>query len=157
MLLTKHLLVVYMYLLSVGVVFISYWSNVNTVKIVLNAESRCTSILDNLLSLNFENLLKDGIGMVLLENYVAQIVLSCVFSCVHMGPKYSALQKVWPICFLTPSIICILPVSPSILHHSPVFSAVLPLAMVKFILWSSALTVIQTIYGGYLHAKNFIR
>lgn len=156
MLLTKHLLVVYMYLISVGVVFISYWSNVNTVKAVLSADTGDRSILDELLSLDFDSLLKDGVGMALFENYIAQIVLSCIFSFIHLGPKYPSLQKVWPISFLAPSFLCLLPLSPNILHHSPVFAAVLPLAMVKFILWSSAFTVIQTIYGGYLHAKDFI-
>lgn len=97
MLLTKHLLIVYMYLLSVGTVFFSYWSNVNTVKIVLsNSElgDGAPSFLDDTLSLNLMRLMDSGVGIALLENYTAQIVLSCIFSCVHLGPKYPALQKV---------------------------------------------------------------
>lgn len=157
MLLTKHLLIVYMYLISVGLVFISYWSNANTVRAVLAERSEVGgSLLEDLLSLNWDRLASSGVSLILLENYVAQIVLSCLFSCVHLGPKYPALQKVWPISFLIPNFLCLLPFYPSILHHSPVFAAVFPLAMVKFILWSSTFTVAQTIYGGYLHAKNFI-
>ena len=157
MLLREHLLIVYTYLISVSVVFVSYWSNVITVKAVIGSVQDGQSILEELLSLNFDNLTKTGVGMILFENYIAQIVLSCVFSCVHLGPKYPFLQKIWPITFLAPSFLCFLPLSPSILHHSPVFAAVLPLAMVKFVLWSSAFTVIQTVYGGYVHARNFIR
>lgn len=156
MLLREHLLIVYMYLISVGVVFISYWGNVTTVKAVLGSVQDGQSILEELLSFNFDNLTKNGVGMILFENYIAQIILSCVFSYVHLGPKYPLLQKIWPITFLAPSFLCLLPLSPSLLNHSPVFAAVLPLAMVKFILWSSAFTIIQTVYGGYLHARNFI-
>uniref|UniRef100_A0A224X8X4 Putative e3 ubiquitin ligase n=1 Tax=Panstrongylus lignarius TaxID=156445 RepID=A0A224X8X4_9HEMI len=158
MLWTKHLLIVYMYLISVGVVFVSYWGNVTTIKtIMMSMNESPTSILEDILSLNFERLLRiDGYGMVLIENCAAQCGMAYIFSYVHLGPKYPLLQKSWPIIFLAPSFLCLLPLPQSLLHHAPVFAAVLPLAMVKFVLWSSSFSIIQTVYGGYVHARTFV-
>ncbi|KAJ8965206.1 hypothetical protein NQ314_004274 [Rhamnusium bicolor] len=40
--------------------------------------------------------------------------------------------------------------------HTPVFAALLPLALVKFVLFSSVVQIIQSIYSGYVQAKNFV-
>ncbi|KAK9501313.1 hypothetical protein O3M35_012050 [Rhynocoris fuscipes] len=129
MLWTKHLLIVYMYLISVGVVFISYWGNVTTIKtVMMSMNDSPTSLLEDILSLNFDRIFRlDGYEM-----------------------------KLWPVIFLAPSFLCILPFPPTILQHAPVFAAVLPLAMVKFVLWSSSFSIIQTVYGGYVHARTFV-
>lgn len=58
--------------------------------------------------------------------------------------------------FLASSTLAILPTPVSILTHTPVFTALLPLAIVKFVLWASVVSVVQTIYNGYLYAKNYI-
>lgn len=156
MLWTKHLVIVYMYLISVGIVFISYWINVSTMKIIIsNTQS---SVLEDILSLNLNAISDHNVSFVaLLQNYLVQIVLAYVFSYVHLGPRYSILKRLLPLSFLAPSALAMLPLPSAVLYHAPVFSALLPLAMVKFVLWCSAYPIFQTLYGGYQHAKSFIR
>lgn len=158
MLWTKHLVIVYMYLISVGIVFISYWVNVSTMKaVVLSMEHMPRSILEEILSLNIKVLFDHNSSFcTLAQNYVVQGMLAYSFAYVHLGPRYPFLQKLLPISFLAPSVLGLLPLPPSFLHHAPVFAALLPLAMVKFVLWCSAFSIAQTLYGGFQHARNFI-
>lgn len=165
---TKHLVIVYLYLISVGIVFVSYWTNVSTMKTVITAitvndtasgmeTQTYTSILEDLLSLNLGRLLDpSGYGFIVIQNYALQCLLAFIFNFVHLGPRYPLVQKLLPVSFMAPSVLAILPFPTSILHHAPVFAALLPLALVKFVLWCSALTVGQTIYGGYQHARNLL-
>ncbi|KAK5644572.1 hypothetical protein RI129_005872 [Pyrocoelia pectoralis] len=158
---TKHLMVVYMYLMSIAVVFISYWTNFATMKTVISAlgESKETypSVLEDLLALNFNRILDpSGYALVIVQNYLLQCLLTFIFINIHLGPRYSLLQKLLPISFIAPSVLAVLPLPNYILTHAPVFSALLPLALVKFALWISMVTILQTIYSGYLHARNFI-
>lgn len=153
---TKHLVIVYMYLISVGIVFISYWVNVSTMKMI--AANSQNSVLEDILSLNMDALSDhDGSFMALLQNYFIQIALAYIFSYVHLGPRYSILKKLLPLSFLAPSALAMLPLPQTVLCHAPVFSALLPLAMVKFVLWCSAYPIFTTLYGGYQHARTFIR
>lgn len=168
MLWTKHLVVVYTYLISVGIVFVSFWTNVNTMKIMLSAMTAnetasgmgtqvYTSILEDLLSLDVGRLLDpNGYAFIVIQNYAMQCMLAFIFSYVYLGPRYPIIQKCLLVSFMAPSILAILPLPVSILHHAPVFAALLPLALVKFILWYSALTVIQTVCGCYQRACNFV-
>lgn len=158
MLWTKHLVIVYMYLISVGIVFVSYWVNVSTMKaVMLSMEHMQTSILEEILSLNIRILFDHNSSFcALAQNYAVQGLLAYVFAYVHLGPRCPFLQKLLPISFLAPSVLGLLPLPPSILHHAPVFAALLPLAMVKFVLWYSAFTIAQTLYSGFQHARNFI-
>ncbi|RZC34577.1 TRC8 -like [Asbolus verrucosus] len=157
---TKRLMVAYMYIMSVGVVFVSYWSNASTIKSVsylLEDFHNGSSILENILSLNLEHLSKNGgVALHIFQNYILQCFLSFIFVNIHLGPRYSILQKVLPLAFLAPSMLAILPVPSSVLNHLPVFSALLPLALVKFVLWSSIVPIIQILYNGYSHARTFV-
>lgn len=156
---TKHLMVVYTYLLSVGIVFISYWTNLSTAKLIISKlpEHSSSSILEDILSLNFSNRLNyTNAGCVILQNYALQGVLAFIFCNIHMGPRHPVIQKLLPVSFLAPSLLISLPLSPTILNHAPVFAALLPLALVKFVLWTSVFSVIQTLYNGYIHARNIV-
>lgn len=158
---TKHLMVVYMYLMSVGIVFISYWTNFSTMKAVVATiegdSGISTSVLEDILSLNFNNLMDPrGYAHLIIQNYLVQCLLTFIFVNIHLGPRYPLLQKLLPVCFLTPSVLAVLPLPTLILPHTPVFGALLPLALVKFVLWASVVSVIQTVYNGYLHARNFV-
>lgn len=163
MLRTKHLMIVYMYLLSVGIVFVSYWANVSTMKTVISSMTTTsdlprTSILEDILSLNFKHLLDtNGSGFAVIQNYAVQGLLAFVFMYVHLGPRYHIVQRLLPTSFMAPSILAVLPAVPtSVLHHAPVFAALLPLALVKFVLWYSALAVGHTVFIGYQNTRNFI-
>ncbi|PZC73082.1 protein TRC8 homolog [Helicoverpa armigera] len=160
---TKHLIIVYLYLTSVGLVFVSYWTNVSAIKqvqaltLVENSPHHSTSILEDILNLNIKNLIDvDGPGILVIQNYAIQFLLAVIFKYVHLGPRYSTIQKLLPISFMAPSFLAMLPVPPNLLHHSPVFSALLPLLLVKYVLWSSAYNVIQVVYAGYQHGRLFV-
>ena len=116
-----------------------------------------TSILEDILSLNIARLLDPtSYSFTVIQNYAIQCLLAFIFTYVHLGPRYPLVQKLLPISFMAPSILAVLPLPISILHHAPVFSALLPLALVKFVLWYSAVAVVQTVYGGYQHARTFV-
>ncbi|KAM3957997.1 TRC8 ring finger protein [Aphomia sociella] len=160
---TKHLIIVYLYLMSVGIVFVSYWTNVSAIKQIqaLTLTSAtvqpATSILEDILNLNMKNLLDlDGPGVLVIQNFAIQFTLAVLFKNVHLGPRQATMQKLLPISFMAPSFLAMLPVPPNLLHHSPVFSALLPLFLVKYVLWSSLYNVIQVIYSGYQHGRLFV-
>lgn len=161
MLYTKHLVIVYLYLMSVGIVFVSYWTNVSAIKqiqtLTLAATDPATSILEDILNLNIKNLLDlDGPGILVIQNFAIQFLLAVLFRNVHLGPRNATIQKLLPLSFMAPSFLAMLPVPPNLLHHSPVFSSLLPLFLVKYVLWSSAYNVIQVIYAGYQHGRLFV-
>ncbi|XP_063389411.1 protein TRC8 homolog [Cydia fagiglandana] len=160
---TKHLIIVYLYLMSVGLVFVSYWTNVSAIKqvqaLTLAATSphHSTSILEDILNLNTKNLLDlDGPGILVIQNFAIQFTLALLFKNVHLGPRHATVQKLLPVSFMAPSFLAMLPVPPNLLHHSPVFSTLLPLFLVKYVLWSSADNVIHVIYAGIQHGRLFV-
>lgn len=159
---TKHLIIVYLYLMSVGIVFVSYWTNVSAIKQIQalalsTPEGPSTSILEDILNLNMKNLLDlDGPGILVIQNFAIQFLLSVLFRNVHLGPRHPTVQKLLSLSFMAPSFMAMLPVPSNLLHHSPVFSTLLPLFLVKYVLWSSAYNVIQVIYAGYQHGRLFV-
>ena len=77
MLWTKRLVMVYMYLTSVGIVFISYWANVYTIKAVTLESATTPCILEDILSLNLIKILDpSSVGFIVLQNYILQCLLS---------------------------------------------------------------------------------
>ncbi|XP_066586647.1 protein TRC8 homolog [Prorops nasuta] len=159
MLWTKHLIIVYLYLISVGVIFISYWSNVSTMKAIIayvSSNEAPTSILDDILYLNLTKVLHQGPGLLLIQNYILQCLLASIFCYIHLAPRYSIIQKLLVLSFMTPSVIGIHPFPTSILHHAPVFATLLPLAVCKFVICYNGVTMMKTIYNLYQYAHNFI-
>ncbi|XP_056635301.1 protein TRC8 homolog [Diorhabda carinulata] len=156
---TKHLMVVYMYLISVGLVIISYWTNVNTVNSALDIETFGNGTLNiiNVLSLNLEQLLQHKVYLFnVVQNYFFQFLLAIIFTNIHLGPRNPWLQKILPVAFLIPSVLVVLPTPPFLLNHIPFIAALIPLALVKFVLCTSIIQIIQSIYTGYLQAKIFV-
>lgn len=119
MLWTKHLIIVYVYLISVGTIFISYWSNISTMKAIITYVSTqreyTTSILDDILTLDLKYILDEGPGFLIIQNYVLQCLLASIFCYIHLAPRHPILQKLLVLSFMAPPIlgICPLPVSQS--------------------------------------------
>lgn len=125
MLWTGHLIVVYMYLISVGTIFLSYWANVTTMKAIIAysvAREATSSILDDILSLNFSSLMNDGPGFIVIQNYLLQSLLAFVFCYIHMAPRHPVVQKLLLISFLAPSIIGIHPLPVNIFIYFITFN-----------------------------------
>lgn len=112
MLSTRHLIIVYLYLISVGVIFVSYWSNVSTMKAsitYMNSHEPATSILDNILSLNLSDVLYNGPGLLIIQNYILQCLLASIFCYIHLAPRHPVVQKLLVLSFMSPSILGIYP------------------------------------------------
>lgn len=160
MLRTKHLIIVYLYFISVGVIFMSYWSNVSTMKAIMayiNTHETTTSILDDILCLNLKHVLNEGPGFLVIQNYILQCLLASIFCYIHLAPRYPILQKLLVLSFMAPSILGIHPLPVQVLYHAPVFATLLPLAVCKFVIWYNGIAILNTINRGYLHARSFIR
>lgn len=102
----------YLYLLSVGVIFVSYWSNVSTMKAIIeyvSAHETTTSILDDILCLNLKYILNEGPGFLIIQNYILQCILASIFCYFHLAPRYAILQKLLVLSFMAPSILGIYP------------------------------------------------
>lgn len=156
---TRHLIIVYLYLISVGVVFISYWSNVSTIKAVIAYASKpesTSSILEDILRLNLISIMKEGPRSLFIQNYILQCLLSSIFCYIHFAPRYSILQKMLVLSFMIPSILAIHPLPTSILYYAPLLATLLPLAVCKFVIWYNGIAMLRTIYMGYAHARNFM-
>lgn len=149
---TRHLVIVYMYIVSVGLIFLSYWSNVSALSVISDGPS----LLEDVLTLNTERLLDPGgVAFSIVPHLLAQWLMGVIFTYVHLGPKYKIIQKALPFSFLMPLFLAMLPLPAIVLKHSPAFAAILPLVLSKIALWSSSFDVVKTILNGYQHARNF--
>lgn len=157
---TRHLMIVYMYLMSIGLILVSYWTNVSTVKSVINIETQengTAGLIHFIISLNMDQLLQHKTFFFdIMQNYVLQTLLSIIFINIHLGPRYPLLQKMLPVAFLVPSVLAILPTPAFLLNHTPVVAALLPLALVKFVLFTSVVHIFHSVHSGYLQAKIFV-
>lgn len=158
---TKHLMVVYMYLMSVGLVLVSYWSNLSTIRTVASTYSEgngtFVGIIHSIISLNLEQLISGKLWFInVIQNHILQSLISIIFINIHLGPRHPLVQKMLPVCFMAPSILAFLPLPPFLLNHSPALATVMPLLLVKFVLCSSVLQIFHSVYSGYVQAKNFV-
>lgn len=141
-----------MYIASIGLIFLSYWSNVSAINLMADGRS----LLEDTLSLNMTSLLDpNGVAVTVFPHVIVQWIIGLTFSYIHLGPRYNTIQKALPINFLMPILLAMLPLPQPILKHSPAFAAVMPLALSKVALWSSSFDVAKTVYNGYQHARNF--
>lgn len=156
----KHLMIVYLYLMQAGLVTASYFANIRTVKAILtNVDhlNQTISPFQLISNFNLRQLLEDrGWLYQVLENYVLQTILAFIFINIHLGPRHSTIQKLLPVSFLLPSFFSVLPVSETVLRYSPLLSALLPIFLTKFVIWSSFMSISNWLYAGYLQAKTVI-
>ncbi|XP_053946102.1 protein TRC8 homolog isoform X1 [Anastrepha ludens] len=153
MLWTRHLVMVYMFVISLGLTFLSYWSNVSALAVM--EKSPC--ILGDLLSFNTTRLLDtSGVAMSLVPHLVAQWFMGMLFAYVHLGPRYSAIQKIMPVVFASPILLAMLPLPPRIVKDLPVLAGAVPLILTKITMLSSAIDAAKTVYNGYQYAMNFV-
>ncbi|XP_067617646.1 protein TRC8 homolog isoform X2 [Eurosta solidaginis] len=153
MLWTRHLVMVYMFVISLGLTFLSYWSNVSA--LALMEKSPC--ILEDLISFNRTRLLDTGgVAVALAPHVMAQWCMGMLFAYVHLGPRHTTLQKIMPIIFISPILLAILPLPPRVIKDLPVLAAAVPLILTKITMLSSAIDAAKTVYNGYQYAMNFV-
>lgn len=75
-----------MYIISVGLIFLSYWSNVSA--LIYISDGASPSLLEDLLSLNMTRLLDPGgVALSILPHVLAQWLMGVIFAYIHLGPK----------------------------------------------------------------------
>ncbi|XP_030369826.1 protein TRC8 homolog isoform X2 [Scaptodrosophila lebanonensis] len=153
MLWTRHLVMVYMFLTSLGLTFLSYWSNVSALALM----ERSPSILEDVLSMNTTRLLDSGgVVMSLAPHLMAQWFMGMLFAYIHLGPRFALLQKSMPIIFTSPILLAMLPLPPRLIGHLPVIAGVTPIILTMITLMKSAMEASKTVYNGYQYAMNFV-
>ncbi|XP_068156074.1 protein TRC8 homolog isoform X2 [Drosophila tropicalis] len=153
MLWTRHLVMVYMFLTSLGLTFLSYWSNVSA--LALMEGSPC--ILEDLMSMNTTRILDSGGIIVSLAPHVmAQWFMGMLFAYIHLGPRFALLQKSMPMIFTSPILLAILPLSPRFVQQLPIVAGVTPIILTKITLINSSMEASRTVYNGYQYAMNFV-
>ncbi|XP_055848263.1 protein TRC8 homolog isoform X2 [Episyrphus balteatus] len=153
MLWTRHLVMVYLFVISVGLTFLSYWSNVSA--LALMESGPC--LLVDILSFNTSRLLDPGgVVLSLMPHLVAQWFMGMLFAYIHLGPRYEFLQKKMPFIFVSPILLAMLPLPPSFLKLTPAFAGIIPFILTKITLYTSAMEAGKTILNGYEYAMNFV-
>lgn len=160
MLWTRHLVIVYMYVTSIGLIFLSYWSNVSAIGLLTAsaADGGGGGLVEDVLSLNWSRLLDPGgVALAILPHLIAQRIIGMIFAYIHFGPKIATIQRLLPYSFMVPLVMAMLPLPAALVKHSPAFATILPLVLAKYALWSSAIDIVKTVYDGYTRARNFGR
>lgn len=153
MLWTRHLVMVYMFVISLGLTFLSHWSNVSALALMEN--NSC--ILEDILSMNTTRLLDTGgVAVSLLPHLVAQWFMGMLFAYIHLGPRYAILQRSMPLVFASPILLATLPLKMRIIKYLPILAAAVPLLLTKITIMSSGMEAGKTVYNGYQFATNFV-
>jgi E3 ubiquitin-protein ligase RNF139 len=160
-----------MYIVSVGLIFLSYWSNLSAIALLKEGPS----LLEDVLNVNIQRLTApDGAAVSLLPHFFLQWIMGTIFTYIHLGPKHNWTQKAIPVTFLMPLCLATLPIPLKIVKHTPTFAAVLPLVLAKIAIWSvsfylnsveldfisfcssqASVDIFKTLISGYRHAVNF--
>ncbi|XP_034255044.1 protein TRC8 homolog [Thrips palmi] len=153
---TKNLVKVYRHLLSVLIIFASYWANVNYVESVLGR--RTDTEWKNNEDIDFLNLRSYGLvkfyGQTALYWYpFLQASLAVLFSTVYEGPRPPFLL---PLMFSAPIIFTLSPLPVHIGSCTPLICAVIPLLLVKYVIWVNVIPATQALYSGYCHVHNML-
>lgn len=152
MLWTRHLVIIYMYLVSVGLIFLSYWSNVAAIGLIKEGSS---SLVEDILNVNIQRLTSPDGAVSLLPHILLQYIIGTIFTYIHMGPRHQLTQRILPFSFLMPLLLASLPIPMNIVKHAPTFAAVLPLVLSKIAIWSASIDIFKTLISGYRHAVSF--
>ncbi|XP_060517096.1 protein TRC8 homolog [Cylas formicarius] len=151
---SKQLMVLFLHLISVATVFLSYWSNATIAKMILL--NRQTDVLQNSFQMDPTVIIKHP--MLLNElaiNLSVQTFLIFLFIHAHLGVRHSIVKKLLPVSFFVPTILSILSAPPYILRYSLLASAFFPLVATRFASWDFIKNAFRSLHSSYTHAKTF--
>lgn len=156
---SPRLIRVYLVAASIAVVVASYQANMSTVRHVTEAtNSDRPALLQAILSLNGSALWDSSSAIASLTgNYFIQGSLGFLFLGLHSGPVPSVLSKLLVLSYLLPTCCLLLPFPTSLLMSLPVFSALLPLATIKYTCVTNMWHALQVVFGGYQYARGVMR
>ncbi|XP_050696269.1 protein TRC8 homolog [Eriocheir sinensis] len=156
---SQRLMQVYLVVGSLVVVVVGYQLNVATLLfLAAPPQSDHPALLYSLLSLNTTAIWGSGTTVSALgANYLCQGGLGYLFTVLHAGPAHPLLHRLLVLSFLSPSLSVLLPLPEAVLSAVPLFAALLPLAVVKYVVASNLLRGSQVVMGGYQYARNVMR
>ena len=156
---SQRLMQVYLVVGSLVVVVIGYQLNVATLLYLASPpHSDNPPLLYSLLSLNTTAIQGSGTTISTLGvNYLCQGGLGYLFTLLHTGPTHPLLHRLLILSFLSPSFSMLLPLPEAVLSAVPLFAALLPLAVVKYVVASNLLQGSQVVLGGYQYARTVMR
>lgn len=138
----RELIIVYFYLISVSMLYFSYQQN--------------TKFAWYMITLDTEESESDDLFV---YNILWIIGIQCIIGFLYgyLNPtKYKWLSKTVLVSFLIPPLLCLLPLPAWILENVPFYTALLPVAISKYIFCSNIPAITQHIFQGWRFCRNFV-
>ena len=156
---SQRLIRVYFVIVSFALIVIGYQANMATIRYLTSGpESSFPALMLSILSLNTTALFdSSGAIFTLGANYIFQGSLGYIFTLIYSGPHHPVLQKLLIVSFILPSALSFFCVPNWILASVPLLSALLPLAILKYTIFSNLLKCIHVVMDGYHYARVVMR
>ncbi|CAH1715155.1 unnamed protein product [Aphis gossypii] len=160
----RYLYLVYFHVVSVCIVLLSYWSNIQTLKVLSGKYENfkidtinevITWDVDGILHL-FTQLQIINFLYLLIRNLVLQCCLSLLFDFLQVFTTNHSINKIFSFSFVIPTLISLIPGTHGILNTVTVLSTLLPLFIMLKTLWLNIFTITNLICNGYSHARETI-
>ncbi|XP_001943793.2 protein TRC8 homolog [Acyrthosiphon pisum] len=162
----RYLYMVYFHLVSVCIVLLSYWANIQTLKVVYaKYENFETNPFDKDIPWNvdgflylFTELQVAHFLYLLFRNLILQCVLSLVFDCLQVFTINEPIHKVFTFSFTIPMLVAFLPGTwrHGFLNTITVLSTLLPIFVMLKALWLNLFGITNLIRDGYSHTRETI-
>ncbi len=139
----RELIIVYFYLISASMLYFSYQQNTKFVNYVLTEETEMKYLA--------------GGGTTLLRTIFVQFVIGFLYQ--YLNPtvlKSKWISKTVFISFLSPPLLCLLPLPRFTLEYIPLYTMLLPIAISKYIFWSNVPAMTQYVIQGWRFCRNFV-
>ncbi|XP_022173901.1 protein TRC8 homolog [Myzus persicae] len=162
----RYLYLVYFHVVSVCIVLLSYWANIQTLKVIYgkyeNFETDAfnkdiTWDVDGFLYLLTELQIAHFLYL-LFRNLILQCCLSLVFDFLQVFTTNQSIHKVFSFSFTIPTLVAFLPGTwrHGFLNTVTVLSTLLPLFIMLKTLWLNLFTITNLIRNGYSRTRETI-
>ncbi|KAL4149454.1 hypothetical protein QTP88_003404 [Uroleucon formosanum] len=162
----RYLYLVYFHVVSVCIVLLSYWANIQTLKVVYGKyENFETDAFNKDIPWNVDGFLYLFTELqvayflyLLFRNLILQFVLSLVFDFLQVFTTNQSIHKVFSFSFTIPTLVAFLPGTwkHGFLNTVTVLSTLLPLFIMLKTLWLNLFTITNLIRNGYSRTRETI-
>ncbi|VVC36295.1 Zinc finger, RING-type,Zinc finger, RING/FYVE/PHD-type,TRC8 N-terminal domain [Cinara cedri] len=161
---SKYLFIVYLHLVSICVVLVSYWTNMQAMKFLSGRyEYFNNALLDEVITWDVNGILHIFTKLQILDfffvitrNIIIQSCLSLVFDFLHIFSTYRSLLKIHLYNFTIPTAIALIPGTQDILSTVAVLTTLLPLFIMLQTLWLNIFTITNLIQDAYNSIRDTI-
>ncbi|XP_050533686.1 protein TRC8 homolog isoform X1 [Daktulosphaira vitifoliae] len=160
----KYLYLVYLHSVSVCVVLLSYWTNVQSLKVLSGKyENIKIDIVDEVITLDINGIFKLFTQLEIIDflylicrNTILQCCLSLVFDFLQTATKQKSIHKILSFSFIIPTLIALVPGTQGALNTVAVLATLLPLFIMIKSLWVNIFPLVNLIQEGYKYTKTII-